>query len=451
MLQQHNFVFTGNKQQFIVPLGVTSVHINAVGAGGAHLLNNIHLGQVGTGRPAGKGGRVNGDLIVTPGETLNIYVGANHGSDSGDSGGYNGGGHGYAKDTHKPTYANGGGASDVRKGGELLEDRVIVAGGGGGSGGYHWRHFNSAAGGGGIYIQPNFHGGGGGSGFNFKGEDGDKQGGDSGGARDGGGGGGGGLFSGGKGAENTWYPTLPYAENGTIGQGGASNQSDSCLDLGIGGGGGGYYGGGGAAAGDCGGGQGGGGSSWTKPGVITNPVFVPGAGILGDNGKIEISYTVVDILFEPCLKKGTLIKTPLGCYPIESLNPGDKIINQFGNEIEIVNIVKSKRISNNFNILKKNALGRNVPNKDLIISDDHIVRHEGILYLPRNSNKFKRLPKQEIEYYHIETNDYINDWFIANNCLVETFTKGSNKSNLIERRRRVSNRRNKNSNRRKLL
>ena len=33
---------------------------------------------------------------------------------------------------------NGGGATDVRVGGQTLNDRVIVAGGGGGAGGDNW-------------------------------------------------------------------------------------------------------------------------------------------------------------------------------------------------------------------------------------------------------------------------------------------------------------------------
>jgi hypothetical protein len=69
--------------------------------------------------------------------------------------------------------------------------------------------------------------------------------------------------------------------------------------------------------------------------------------------------------------------------------------------------------------------------------DHHLVKHGGNMYLPKISNKFKRLPKQEIEFYHIETANYNTDWFIANNCLVETFTNGETKPNLIERMRRL--------------
>ena len=136
----------------------------------------------------------------------------------------------------------------------------------------------------------------------------------------------------------------------------------------------------------------------------------------------------------PCLKKGTHIKTKIGCVPIETLTKGDFLLDEHGNEIEIINLVKSTKTTSRFNILKKNKLGINVPNKDLVISDLHLVKHNGRMYLP---DKFKRLPKQEIEYYHIETANYNTDWFIVNNCIVETFTDGNNKSHLEERMKRM--------------
>ena len=113
------------------------------------------------------------------------------------------------------------------------------------------------------------------------------------------------------------------------------------------------------------------------------------------------------------------------------------ILNQYNDEMEIVNIRKTTKITNNFNILRKNSLGINIPNKNLIISDLHIVKQGNRMYLPRTSNKFKKLPSQEIEFYHIETKNYINDWFTANNLLVETFSSGEHISHLEERMKRI--------------
>jgi len=117
----NRFDYTGTTQTWIVPAGVTSVYVEAVGANG------------GLGSGASRGGaRVQGTLAVTPGETLAINVGGGGaGGASGAAGGWNGGGNGQG------TYGGGGGgATDLRQSGSAVVNRVIVAGGGGGGGLY---------------------------------------------------------------------------------------------------------------------------------------------------------------------------------------------------------------------------------------------------------------------------------------------------------------------------
>lgn len=123
------FSYTGGQQIWIVPAGVTSITVDAYGAqGGANWVNNDNFG-----------GHVQADLLVTPGDTLYIFVGE---QPTGLTGGYNGGGNG------ETGGVGGGGASDIRIGGITLNDRVIVAGAGGGGG--HWsnQHVIGGAGGG---------------------------------------------------------------------------------------------------------------------------------------------------------------------------------------------------------------------------------------------------------------------------------------------------------------
>jgi gliding motility-associated-like protein len=112
------FNFTGAPQTFTVPAGVNSVNIEAWGAQGGTADS--------PGNNVNSGGYASGDLAVSPGDVLNIYVG---GQPGGTVGGWNGGGNGF---TDSNTGSGGGGASDVRVGGTALTDRVIVAGGGGG-------------------------------------------------------------------------------------------------------------------------------------------------------------------------------------------------------------------------------------------------------------------------------------------------------------------------------
>ena len=132
------FSYTGAQQTFTVPSGVSTITIQAYGAQGTN-----------GNSPGGLGGYVVGDLTVTAGNTLYVYVGGRAGFNGGASGHSNGG--------------SGGGASDVRSGGTAYTDRVIVAGGGGG-GGYSNTKGNGGTGGGGTAVGSNCYGGGGGYG-----------------------------------------------------------------------------------------------------------------------------------------------------------------------------------------------------------------------------------------------------------------------------------------------
>jgi len=221
-----SFSYTGGVQTFQVPACVSQLQVTANGAQG---------GDIST-LPGGHGGRVTATLSVTPGSTLYIYIG---GKPTTQTGGWNGGGMGIGGNG-----VGGGGATDIRMGGQTLNDRILVAGGGGGS---------------------------------------CNNGGNS------GGGAGGGLTGGIAANWNGWNCTnLVPAQGGTQSSGGLGGTSTSCAwngqdgSFGQGGdsyqqysssgGGGGWYGGGGAHNG----GGGGGGSSYVSP--------VAGSGITHTQG-----------------------------------------------------------------------------------------------------------------------------------------------------------------------
>ncbi len=228
------FLYTGAEQTWVVPAGVTSITVNAYGAqGGANWVNNDNFG-----------GHVQADIPVTPGSTIYIYVGEQATS---LTGGWNGGGNG------ESAGKGGGGASDIRIGGNTLNDRMIVAGAGGGGG--YWSGSHVIGGQGGGLIGAN--------------------------------------------GSRTDYATAPGGEGGT--QTGSGN--GTCVSLnnpictgsfGLGGapsgcgcegygGGGGWWGG--AGSGNCRGG--GGGSSYTDPSA-TNVIHNQGVRV--GNGEITISY-----------------------------------------------------------------------------------------------------------------------------------------------------------------
>ena len=112
------FSFSGGGQLFTVPQCVTQMLVDVYGAqgGGSDGCNGAQ-------DDGGLGGYASGVIAVTPGETLQVYVGSK--GILGGPGGFNGGG-------FAGMYGGGGGgASDVRRG-ATLADRIFVAGGGGG-------------------------------------------------------------------------------------------------------------------------------------------------------------------------------------------------------------------------------------------------------------------------------------------------------------------------------
>jgi hypothetical protein len=127
-LKHHQtFGYTGNRQTFVVPTGVTRLSVVARGAqGGGQRAPRSNS-------PSGFPGRIFAVIRVHPGDKLYVFVGGSPGS-SGQGGGFNGGGVGGTAGSGSGVGHGGGGASDVRERSDSLNDRIIVAAGGGGAG-----------------------------------------------------------------------------------------------------------------------------------------------------------------------------------------------------------------------------------------------------------------------------------------------------------------------------
>jgi hypothetical protein len=277
------FKYTGAVQHFRVPSDVTQVTILARGGG-------TPSGDYGGSGPVyigSNGGFVQADIAVTPGELLDVFVGGDGKvslNGAGGTGGFNGGatgGEGIYGDGYSDGGCGGGGASDVRQGGDRLKDRALVAGGGGGAGiGVHYYSGGEGGQGGGEIGGP------GGSGY-----PGNPSGfGGLGGTQSAGG-------AGGRGAHRNPFPRGTPGDPGKRGLGGAGGSRPEYGGGGGGGGGGGYYGGGGGGSGTGstsavgGGGGGGGGSSFIERSA-THVKNIRGGASAG-NGKIVISWQTV--------------------------------------------------------------------------------------------------------------------------------------------------------------
>ena len=235
--------------------------------GGSALNTNGTVAQAGP-----RGGYASGNYTLTSGQTLYLYVGG-QGAGSTDqktalAGGFNGGGIGYNGDAGGRA-ASGGGASDIRIGGNTLGNRVIVAGAGGGG-----RYFA------GYLSQSGSHGGGT---LGVNGQSGTTVGVNN------GQGAGGTQSAGGAGGQNGGT-----AGSGTSGNGG--NGISSLHNYGSSGGGGGYFGGGGAGVGMAPGGGSGYVGGVTASTITAGDASMPnpaGGNMVGrsGNGYIRITYT----------------------------------------------------------------------------------------------------------------------------------------------------------------
>lgn len=140
------FDYTGNTQYFIAPADGEYTLTVAGAQGGDHNITPKESAK----SYGGNGGTSTGKIKLKKGETLAIEVGN---KPSGYSGSYNGSDSGWLGVAANGVYVEGslvagGGATDIRKGGRGIDNRVIVAGGGGGATYYVGKAVDGAAGGG---------------------------------------------------------------------------------------------------------------------------------------------------------------------------------------------------------------------------------------------------------------------------------------------------------------
>ena len=163
-----SYSYTGSVQTLTIPAGVTSVNIKVWGADGG---SGGYYSYSSAYSPGGYGGYSEGDLSVSGGDTLYIYVGGRgynwyqnggseghngtltHGTPSQSEVAYGGwgGGTGFGQGGRATKYgmAGGGAASHIRLNGTSLSNRKIIAGGGGGGGNSQSSSIRSGGGAGG--------------------------------------------------------------------------------------------------------------------------------------------------------------------------------------------------------------------------------------------------------------------------------------------------------------
>ncbi|MET9958084.1 Ig-like domain-containing protein [Streptomyces sp. NPDC006326] len=128
---------TPGTDSFTVPAGVSSVTVDLYGAEGGSAAGYVAPNPPNTGAPGGLGGHTHATLAVTPGQVLQLTLGAAGIPGSSRRGEYarpGGYGHGAGGGGAHGGGGSGGGASDLRVGAFGPAERILVAGGGGGAG-----------------------------------------------------------------------------------------------------------------------------------------------------------------------------------------------------------------------------------------------------------------------------------------------------------------------------
>jgi hypothetical protein len=108
----------------------------------------------------------------------------------------------------------------------------------------------------------------------------------------------------------------------------------------------------------------------------------------GKAGYVEITWS--EVISNICFPAGTPIETDQGLLAIEDIKPE---IHTLNNE-RIVCVTKTITLDKYLICFKKNALGKNMPSQDTIMSKDHQVLHKGMLapahkFVPITNDIFK--------------------------------------------------------------
>jgi hypothetical protein len=134
---------------------------------------------------------------------------------------------------------------------------------------------------------------------------------------------------------------------------------------------------------------------------------------------IASSFVIIDNI---CFQKGTLILTPSGYKIIEKLEVGDMVKTAQGRSVPIQRIASFIGKANKcpLYVVKRNTFGDNLPLADLYMSGGHAFRIGQKWCHTSCSSKSKRVDADNIEYYNIVLDNYLEHTLVANGMEVES-------------------------------
>ena len=160
-----------------------------------------------------------------------------------------------------------------------------------------------------------------------------------------------------------------------------------------------------------------------------------GSGILNGSGIDNINIAIA------CFVRGTLIRTPRGEIPVETLAIGDEI-STHDRGTQPIKWIGRRAFSTRFVtetspivpvLVRANALGDGVPYRDLFISPEHALFFDGVLIpagsLVNGHSIIRELSGDVVEYFHIEVEGQAI--VLANGAPAETYVNHNNRKMFI--------------------
>jgi uncharacterized delta-60 repeat protein len=163
-------------------------------------------------------------------------------------------------------------------------------------------------------------------------------------------------------------------------------------------------------------------------------IYVPPLQYAIQNGLFEITIDGVTYMAIPgsfiildniCFHKGTMILTPSGYKAVERLHSGD-LVTTFQNLItKIVSVTSFIGTAEKcpLYVLQKGSLAANKPIMDLYMSGGHAYYHNGRWCHMKCSSNAMKLEEDNIEYYNIALDNYLENTLVANGVEVESLFK----------------------------
>lgn len=176
---------------------------------------------------------------------------------------------------------------------------------------------------------------------------------------------------------------------------------------------------------------------------ITGHVFSKTSVTFTSTGTVRVNANTCAVV---CYAKGTLIFTDKGFVPIENIKNGDKVITKGviykNNSVKIDAELSAEPVvwASKFKVvhlnsksrpicIEKDALGKNVPFRDLYVSPGHSLLLSGKMVLAKNlvngTTIYQDKECETVEYYHLEC--YNHCAIYANGVLSESYLDLNNR------------------------